>query len=386
MGKRIGIVVISTLFVIFAVAVFGFPTPVNAQYPTNTPVPTATPVPTPTPTPPVGSCTGYADCTVVPGACGGSCDPCESYSYTKCKNPATKLYEICNGPSCSNNTACPSCSIPPAGCPDPRVGCNWSGANDCGGGICGCGERRTGTLWCVDNSIHCDDICTSNQTCTVGCNNPTPEPTQTPGGPTATPTPTPPVTCPNGTCDAGEDCLNCPADCVCPPTPTPLPGTIQVRAMQVSAGDTSCTAVRNSPTGVDGTVHQFTPSSASHPSPLTQSGSSYVVFNSLDPGLYGIYSQAPAQYLLVRLCWSKAVSGTSGEGRYETLASMDTLTWDLGYTLGTAWSQAQGGDVYASASLQSYVPAGATPRAAVREPWFSAPMMRSRCSPFSPLC
>jgi hypothetical protein len=33
---------------------------------------------------------------------------------------------------------------------------------------------------------------------------------------------------------------------------------------------------------------------------------------------------------------------------------MDTLTWDLGYTLGTAWSQVQGGDVYASAALQSH--------------------------------
>jgi hypothetical protein len=41
----------------------------------------------------------------------------------------------------------------------------------------------------------------------------------------------------------------------------------------------------------------------------------------------------------------------------------ETLSWDLGYTLGVAWSQAQGGDVYASGTLQSYVPVGTTPRA-----------------------
>jgi hypothetical protein len=41
----------------------------------------------------------------------------------------------------------------------------------------------------------------------------------------------------------------------------------------------------------------------------------------------------------------------------------ETLQWDLGYTLGTQWAQVQGGDVYASATLQSYVPVGASPRA-----------------------
>jgi hypothetical protein len=40
----------------------------------------------------------------------------------------------------------------------------------------------------------------------------------------------------------------------------------------------------------------------------------------------------------------------------------ETLQWDLGYTLGTQWTQVQGGDVYASATLQSYIPVGATPR------------------------
>jgi hypothetical protein len=133
--------------------------------------------------------------------------------------------------------------------------------------------------------------------------------------------------------------------------------------MQISTGDTSCTAVRASGTGVSGTVHQFSPSSASQPAPQTQSGAAYSIFAGLIPGSYTINSQAPAEYVLARLCWNEAASGTSGEGLSHTLLPGDVLTWDLGYTLGVAWSQVQGGDVYASASLKSYVPVGASPRA-----------------------
>ena len=114
------------------------------------------------------------------------------------------------------------------------------------------------------------------------------------GAPTSTPAP---GNCPNGICDTSEDPCSCSADCgecsvILPtatpdpnfptptptpgatPTPTPVPGSIRARAMQVSTADTSCTAVSASSTGVDGTVFMFTPSSASHPAPLTQSGSS----------------------------------------------------------------------------------------------------------------
>jgi len=41
----------------------------------------------------------------------------------------------------------------------------------------------------------------------------------------------------------------------------------------------------------------------------------------------------------------------------------ETLQWDLGYTFGVAWSQAQGGDVYASGTLRSYVSTLTSPRA-----------------------
>ena len=151
------------------------------------------------------------------------------------------------------------------------------------------------------------DLCPSGQICSggvcVSTATPTPTPTPTPG-PTSTPT----------------------------PTPTSAPGTIRARAMQVSTSNTSCTAVRASSTGVSGTVHQFTPSSASQPAPKTQSGSSHVVFTSLIPGSYTIGSQAPAGYQIARYCWSRSTAPMSDETKTATLYPGDTLTWDLGYT------------------------------------------------------
>jgi hypothetical protein len=170
--------------------------------------------------------------------------------------------------------------------------------------------------------------------CNVNCITPTPAgPT-----PTRTPTPTP------------------------RPTPTPVPGTIRARAMVVDAAKTSCTDIRASATGIP-KIHQFTRSSESQPAPQTQSGTNYVTFAGLIPGSYTIDTTAPPSYIFARACWTDSVSGSSGETISHTLTADDTVTWDLGYTSGMAWSQAQGGDVYASATLQSYVPAGAVPRA-----------------------
>ena len=140
------------------------------------------------------------------------------------------------------------------------------------------------------------------------------------------------------------------------PTPTPVPGTIKVRAMVVSAADTSCTAIRASATGVTGTVQQFSPSSTSQPTPITQSGTTYATFSSVPPGSYTLNPQPPAGYVFARSCWADALSATAGEGISQTLAASDTVTWDVGYTVGSPWAQIQGGDIYASATLRSYIP------------------------------
>ena len=128
-------------------------------------------------------------------------------------------------------------------------------------------------------------------------------------------------------------------------------GTIRVRAMVVNKDDTSCNRILNSSVGVGGTVHQFTPSSKTQPDPQTQSGTEYSIFGGLRPGPYTINSQAPPGYVFARACWTSVLdTPPSGEGLSHTLSPADTLTWDLGYTLGTQWAQLQGGDVYASAT------------------------------------
>ena len=145
----------------------------------------------------------------------------------------------------------------------------------------------------------------------------------------------------------------------------PIPtGTIQARAVQVDPRNTSCATIRAGGTGgIPGTWFQFTPSSPEHPPDRPaqiQSGSSYVVFSDLlaaTLGLqYGIMSSPPPGYVLARTCWADASASTTGETSYATLYTLHTLTWDVGFTRGTPWAQAQGGDVYASATLQSDVP------------------------------
>lgn len=139
-------------------------------------------------------------------------------------------------------------------------------------------------------------------------------------------------------------------------------GVIQSRAVVVTASDTSCAAVRASTTGVVGTVHKFTAGSASQPPAQTQTGSSYVQFSNLTLGSYTLSPTVPQNYSLKRSCWEKVLAGSQGQGMTQTLESGETLTWDLGYTAGTAWFQAQGGDVYASGTLTSLVPVGISPR------------------------
>ncbi len=147
------------------------------------------------------------------------------------------------------------------------------------------------------------------------------------------------------------------------PTPTSAPntGTIRSRAVVVINADTSCAAVRASTTGLDGTVHGFTAGSASQPQPQTQSGLTFVQFNNRPVGSYTLAPVPPAGYVIRRACWGES-GGATGEGLTRTLDTGETLTWELGYTLGDAWAQATGGDVYASGTLTALTPSGASPR------------------------
>ncbi len=172
------------------------------------------------------------------------------------------------------------------------------------------------------------------------------------------------------------------------PTSTPISlGTIQARAVQVTQDDTSCTAIRAVPTTagqINNTILQFTRSSASAPPAQVQSGANYVTFANILAGWYTVDSILPTiDWMYSRACWNNLTNGTTGEGLSQTLGANQTIVWDIGYTLGTAWLQTQGGDVYASGNVRSYIP-NVTPRVFSRDgtrsnlpdmfPWHRPPL------------
>lgn len=168
---------------------------------------------------------------------------------------------------------------------------------------------------------------------------------------------------PTGPGDPGDPTATAP-----PPTNTssvPQIGDIEVRAVRVDSSDTSCAVIRAVPTTdgqVNGTIHRFPPSSASNPAPRTQVGANYVQFSNITAGSYTVDPAPPtADWAYVRACSRNLDNGTNAEGLSRNLPAGALLRWDIGYTLGTAWVQAQGGDVYSSGAIRSYIPA-VTPR------------------------
>lgn len=236
-------------------------------------------------------------------------------------------------PVCNHSLPCPpkwSCTQA-TGCTDSSAWSPWSG---CVGGATG--ETRYCVKYsCCQNSAEAR-LCGSSG----GPGGP--------GGPTATPG------CSNPSCSGG----------VTPtivPTPTPIPiGTIKARAVQVDPSDTSCTAIRAVPTTagqITGTSIGFTASSADQPTPQTQSGANYVTFANEPGGIYTVDPQVPSgNWVLAGYCWSNTNGTPPSTGASSTLGDAETLTWDVGYTLGTGWVQTEGGDVYASGTIKSYIP------------------------------
>ncbi len=228
------------------------------------------------------------------------------------------------------------------------------------------GIATTCTPFCNHNTGFCGFTCSTNQSsCTTGwgswgacdacwqfrvCNNnPQLGQTQyccTPTGPGGGATNTPP------------------SEPTVPPAPTATSvpvGTIQARAVRVDPADTSCAAIRAVPTtdlDITGTSIGFTPSSASQPIPQFQVGAVYEQFANIVTGSYTMDIIPPtADWAYARACWTNVTTGLTGQGLSRTLAANQTLRWDIGYTLGTAWVQAEGGDVYASGNVRSFVPA-----------------------------
>ncbi|MBI3559849.1 hypothetical protein HY087_01845 [Candidatus Gottesmanbacteria bacterium] len=143
-------------------------------------------------------------------------------------------------------------------------------------------------------------------------------------------------------------------------------GTIRARAVKVNKTDTSCAAVLASTTYLDGTIFFDTPSSAQQLIPTTQASGAYVSWSNVLGGTYTLADIYAANYVPARACWSRSLNApTSGEGYTTTLSvptDNETLTWDVGYTLGAPWVQTGGANVFAAGNVISLVPNGITPR------------------------
>jgi len=273
-----------------------------------------------------GNCSGTGCSTGEVKACGDQCPPGYKNVEMICATTGS-----CGG-KCVYEQTCVTgyCAVPPCE--------NVEGSFLCGDGGCNSCSRLVRTTTC--NGSFCQAWCSLDETCGTGCSGPGPGATNTPvpgpgPGPTDTPGPT--------------------------PTNTPVPlGTIEARAVRVDVLDTSCTAIRAVPTldgEINGTTHQFTPASASQPAAKAQVGAQYAVFSGVITGSYTLDPNPPtANWAYVRPCWTNVTTGEVGEGLSRTLAANQTLRWDIGYTLGTAWVQTEGGDVYSSGTIRSSIP------------------------------
>jgi outer membrane biosynthesis protein TonB len=198
---------------------------------------------------------------------------------------------------------------------------------------------------------------------------PTPTPTRTPTPtPTRTPTPTPtrtPTPTPFGAPTSTPTPIGAPTSTPTPtatstpsptPTPTPLPGNIQARAWKITSADTTCNAVYSAAPAdaISGTVFNTSPVLGAR----SQSGSAYSSWTNVPSAIsYRIDAAPPAGYTIQAACFRRDLTNPlTGTGTSAFMGSGETIQWDLGYTIGSAWSQAVGGDVYVSGSLRSPIP------------------------------
>ena len=310
--------------------------------PTSTPTPGPTaPPPGATPTPVSSECsTG----TLCDSTWSGQC--CDS----GCAHTWVDGVFACTGPGPTSPPA-PPCDAP-SWCPGSANGTNC--LRNCVGECYNSNEGRSqGGNWCdqFDNYNYCNRF--EDGGVTAHC-----------GG----------AACENWAQDWGSCNNACECSCSCPPptatpaptaTPTPVPATIRARAKQVSSSELNCNAVENSPNYTTPVTFTLAPGVA--PGSQIQTGSSYVSWSAAG-GTYTLIENAPFNSVLRMVCWSRtATAPTTGQGLSAYAAFAETLTWNLGYTLGKSWVQVRGADAYAATTLKSYVPNSATDRVFIQD-------------------
>ncbi len=150
---------------------------------------------------------------------------------------------------------------------------------------------------------------------------------------------------------------------ITPPTPTPTPiplGTLRARAWNIGTGDTTCNAVYAATSPVSPISYTTSPSlGGANP----QSGTTYAVWPNAQARTYTILPAAPAGLVLQASCFRRtSTSPLTGTGLTASFVNAETLSFDLGYTLGEAWAQVTGGDVYGGSTITNSVPVGTIPR------------------------
>lgn len=193
-------------------------------------------------------------------------------------------------------------------------------------------------------------------TSTVGPGTPPPPPPTSTPLPTAVPTI---ATCVAGVCNIplGQNCSNCPAGCgPCPtatPSPTPLNATFRARSKLVSNTAFSCADVAASTSYVTPVIFSLNPPGV--PVNQTQTDSNYVGWT-VPAGTKTLSQSPPSEYTLKNACWTRTTTApTSGTGLTASGSNGETLTWELGYSIGP-WLQTGGGDVVAGGLLNTNLP------------------------------
>lgn len=286
---------------------------------------------------------------------GGHCEPCTYTEYYFCGYPI-KQSQTCSNQvqdSCCSNDFCTVCSdtgfCQINGCPPVGGG---GGGSVCGDGGCDEGESCSNCAsdcgscsaptFCGDGACNGSESCS---TCASDCGA------------------CPVISCGDGTCNGTETCSTCATDCsVC------ATANARARAVIVPTTATGCAEVTASMTYIPASF-TLSPSVPNPPGAAQNAAGdgSYASWAGLPiPGggaVYFLSSVVSSDYVLKLACWSRDNPAGNGTGTAAGLtANGSTVTWNVGYTLGTPWAQANGGDVYASGTIRSFVPPGAAPR------------------------
>ncbi len=139
--------------------------------------------------------------------------------------------------------------------------------------------------------------------------------------------------------------------------------TVRARAKIISGSDTTCAAIDGSTSYLINSIFNLSPALTG--GAKTQTGSSYVSWTTTSSNTFSLVATVPSGYALRNACWTRTPTApTSGTGLSASvnIAGPDTLSWDLGYSLGVAWAQTQGGDVMARDRITSLMTSLAVPR------------------------